>query len=500
MRTILGFDIGGSKINIVEGNFKGEILRYKTLLNKDEEFSSIFNKMVRMGKKFINSAEENSTKIIAISVSIGGPLIINKGIILDPPNLSTYKNFNLKKELSNALDLPVFIEHDGNAGALAEFMFGAGIGKKNLIFLTLGTGLGAGIIINGNIYHGTTDTAGEVGHIRIAEQGPTAYRKSGSWEGVSSGVGLVKLLHYKFPSDYPTDITTRKVIQLGLNGDCKIQGVLQELGEWLGKGIAILVDVLNPELVVVGTLGYILGDIILAPARKVVAEEALQISAKACKIVPAKLGQSLGNVASLMAAINHFRVNEYFTKQDQKFYRFKERKNTRNNTLTLLSEKIEKAGNEIINALMNDRKLIVFGNGGSATQAQHFVGELIGRYKLERGPLPAISLSADGGLLSCIGNDYSFEDIFHRQVLAIANEGDVVIGITTSGKSENVVRGLKTAKEKNALTICLTGKSGLDQLSVDYEINVTSEYTAIVQEEHLFIIHSWCEIVDEKFK
>lgn len=497
MQTILGYDVGGSKINVVEGNAQGQILRYETLSNLNKGFPYIYEKMVELGRHYINTS--NNNEIVAVSVSIGGPLNINEGIILSPPNLSTWKNIHLKEQLSQSLGLPVYIEHDGNAGALAEHKFGAGEGADNLVFLTMGTGLGAGIILNGKIYHGSTDTAGEVGHIRISEDGPLAYGKAGSWEGVASGVGFVELLHKRFPGEYPEDISPRDLIGLGLEGDPQVMEVVTELGEWLGRGIAIIVDILNPEIVIIGTLGYIFGDLILDPAKKTMKEEALHVPANICQIVPAKLRDSLGNVSSLMAAISEHRFQDDDTRSRLKLDLLEERETTRQTTMGELSRIIDQTGLELINTLRNGKKIIVFGNGGSATQAQHLVGELLGRYRKERKPLPALALSADGGVVTCIGNDYKFEDIYSRQLEALVEEGDLVIGLTTSGKSKNVLKGLRKGAEKKAKTIALTGKAGLLQGNVDYEIKIASKTTAIIQEEHLLIIHYWCEIIDEAF-
>src|SRR4029079_4246656 len=118
-------------------------------------------------------------------VSIGGPLDIERGIIKSPPNLPGWDNIPLKDRLTERLNLPVYVEHDGNAGALAEYLFGAGAGegKRNVIFLTMGTGLGAGLILEGRIYRASTDTAGEVGFIHVADDPPAAYGKAGTWEG-----------------------------------------------------------------------------------------------------------------------------------------------------------------------------------------------------------------------------------------------------------------------------------------------------------------------------
>jgi D-sedoheptulose 7-phosphate isomerase len=141
-------------------------------------------------------------------------------------------------------------------------------------------------------------------------------------------------------------------------------------------------------------------------------------------------------------------------------------------------------------------KILAFGNGGSATQASHVVEELIGRFKETRRALPAISLVGDAGVITCIANDFGYGALFERQVQALATRGDAVIGITTSGKSENVLRGFKAAKEKSATTIALCGKNGLQGADADHVVAVPSEVGAYIQEVHLMLLHVWCNAID----
>ena len=160
-------------------------------------------------------------------------------------------------------------------------------------------------------------------------------------------------------------------------------------------------------------------------------------------------------------------------------------------------ESIEK----IISCLENDKKIVIFGNGGSAADSQHMAAEFIGRYKIERKSLPAISLTTDSSILTSIGNDYSFSEVFSRQCESIVNTNDVVIGISTSGKSENVRKGLLEAKKHGAMTIGILGKDGGNIKDVcDISIIVKEDDTARIQEAHRVIIHIICEFVEKKIK
>ena len=163
-------------------------------------------------------------------------------------------------------------------------------------------------------------------------------------------------------------------------------------------------------------------------------------------------------------------------------------------------KEINSAVNMIIKTIEKGKKIVIFGNGGSAADAQHMAAEFVGRYLIERDSLPAIALTTDTSALTGIGNDYGFEKVFARQCDALVNNGDLVIAISTSGKSPNIIEGIKTSKNKNAKIILLTGKNNnkLKHLT-DITIRVPSNETPRIQESHRIIIHIMCEFVEKHF-
>jgi D-sedoheptulose 7-phosphate isomerase len=161
-----------------------------------------------------------------------------------------------------------------------------------------------------------------------------------------------------------------------------------------------------------------------------------------------------------------------------------------------LREPSDAVAAELIACIGRGGKILAFGNGGSATQASHLVEELIGRFKETRRALPAISLVGDAGVVTCIANDFGYESLFERQVEALVTRGDAAVGITTSGRSENVLRGLKAARERKATTIALCGQAGLQSGDADHVIAVPSDVGAYVQEVHLMLLHVWCIAID----
>ena len=306
--TILGLDIGGTKTACVEGTREGAILQRVELETRAvEPFAAAFPRIVAAARSVVDAAAQAGRSIAAVSVSIGGPLRIAEGVLINPPHLPGWHNQPLKVELERAFPgLPVRVEHDGNAGALAEFHFGVGKGRtdlRHLIFLTFGTGIGAGLIVNGDVLRGATDTAGEVGHWRLAEDGPLGFGKRGSWESFASGAGLVELAAQVNPVRWPQSTPIRTVVEAMLAGDAEALQVAEAAGHWMGRGLALLVDAFNPQVIVFGSLGVVLGERVLGPARTVLEAEALPQAVAACTLAPCALGSGIGDVAALMAVL-----------------------------------------------------------------------------------------------------------------------------------------------------------------------------------------------------
>jgi glucokinase len=255
----------------------------------------------------------------AIGVSCGGPLDRISGVVQAPPNLSTWVNVPVTEILHNEFAVPCRLENDANAGAVAEHRFGAGRGSQHMVFLTLGTGLGAGIIANGRLYHGANDMAGEIGHVRLTRTGPVGYRKAGSAEGWASGGGMAQLAarmvtdaekrgrHSALTAllNNSGAITAHDVAVIAQSGDALARQILRTSGRKLGAALAILVDVLNPECIVMGGLAMRLGEVILGPARQILEREALSQSVQACRIVAAALDENIGDIAALCVALGN---------------------------------------------------------------------------------------------------------------------------------------------------------------------------------------------------
>jgi len=180
----VGVDIGGTKCAVVLGNDNGDILK-KTRFDTTS-YKETF-------KKICDAIADITDEYSAIGISCGGPLSSKTGTIMSPPNLPDWDNVPITKMLNERFNVPVFLQNDADACALAEWKYGAGKGSENMIFLTFGTGIGAGLILGGRLYSGTCDCAGEIGHVRMTESGPVGFGKEGSFEGYCSGSGIAQL-------------------------------------------------------------------------------------------------------------------------------------------------------------------------------------------------------------------------------------------------------------------------------------------------------------------
>ena len=297
---IIGCDIGGTKTAVVAGGMGGDIMHREQFLT--EPGRGLDDLLARIKECGDRATARMGAPPRCVSVSIGGPLDVLRGIVKSPPNLPGWNDVPLKELLSRHFRLPVYVEHDGNAGALAEWYFGAGRGFRNIVFITMGTGFGAGLILDGRLYRGTSDVAGEIGHLRVAEDGPDCYGKRGSLEGYGSGTGIARLARMMYPLLWDENATVIDVHDAYGRGSVEAASVFSRAATGLGRGLAIVADTLNPERIILGGIGMRLEDALVRPARRVFEEESLPDARRVCQVVPAGLGERIGDIASLCAA------------------------------------------------------------------------------------------------------------------------------------------------------------------------------------------------------
>ncbi len=312
---LLGFDIGGTKCAVITAEWDGSRIQ---LLKKDK---CPTDKTVAPAK-FIDRLMEMADALLdekpdAIGISCGGPLDSRRGIILSPPNLQGWDNIEIVSQIREHYGVPVHLQNDANACAVAEWKFGAGKGCNNVVFMTFGTGLGAGLILDGKLYSGTNDNAGELGHIRLDRFGPVGFGKAGSFEGFCSGNGIGQLgytmalekvqqgtypLYFK-PGMSAADVTAKTVADAADAGDETAIEVYRTCGEYLGRGLSIVIDLLNPEVIVIGSVFARSHHLLWEPAKQMIEKEALYLSRDCCRVVPAALGEQIGDYAAIATAL-----------------------------------------------------------------------------------------------------------------------------------------------------------------------------------------------------
>ena len=314
----IGLDIGGTKCAVCIGEVKDGVL---TLIDK-EKFATgkgrdpyeVLAELYTHSVSVLETHGMSFSDIAGIGISCGGPLDASRGVILSPPNLPGWDHIEIVKYFEEKTGVKTYLQNDANACAVAEWKFGAGrdpeTGKcvDNMIFCTFGTGLGAGLILNGRLYSGTSDMAGEVGHIRLAPDGPVGYGKAGSFEGFCSGGGIAEMSKqmlsiYNGMTSIPRDnVTAKTVAQEAEKGDKLAGAIYRRCAEKLGMALSVLIDILNPEKIVIGSIYERSGHLLESTMREVIEREALSLSAQVCEIVPAMLGDSIGDYAAIGVA------------------------------------------------------------------------------------------------------------------------------------------------------------------------------------------------------
>ncbi|HKR26773.1 MAG TPA: ROK family protein [Acidobacteriaceae bacterium] len=310
--VLVGVDIGGTKTAVVLSKSPPEVIwRSQFPTRPDLGPDQAVEKIVGL---ICQGLTQTAAAPASIGVSCGSPLDRVAGVIQRPPNLDSWDNVPIKDILEKKFGVRCMVENDANAGAVAEHQFGAGRGCQHLVFVTMGTGFGAGLILNGHIFRGACAMAGEIGHVRLTPDGPNGYGKAGSLEGWASGAGMARhgreMVRAAIAAGSPTalaenvDCLTARDIGAALAaGDPLAIRIVQETGRRLGDALALLVDLLNPERILIGGLALRLGEHLLGPARERMLEEALPAAANACRIGPAELGESIGDVAALGVAM-----------------------------------------------------------------------------------------------------------------------------------------------------------------------------------------------------
>lgn len=307
MKRYLGIDIGGTKCAASIGNSDGRILgqrKFPTPRLAEEALRLL----LQQAQVLLN--EHGGVE--AVGIVCGGPLNRATGQVLSPPNLPGWDNVPVTAYFSDRLGLPAFLQNDANGGAVAEWLYGAGKGSRNMMFCTMGTGFGCGLILEGRLFEGTNGNAGELGHVRLSRQGPAGYGKTGSVEGWCSGGGIAQLAEMRIETCRAQgdqtellkckQLTAHAVAAAAENGDIVALEIFSEVSHRLGTALSLAVDLLNLEKVVIGGIFARRESLIRPSMEAAMAEECLPGAMAVCEVLPAALGESIGDVAALTVA------------------------------------------------------------------------------------------------------------------------------------------------------------------------------------------------------
>ena len=300
--TILGLDVGGTKL--ASGVFRDDALEAfrVTPAEAHEGPDAMIARLIALGTESLAEAGLRPADVSAIGVACGGPLDPERGIVFSPPNLPGWDGVPLAARLSAAFNVPVVIENDANAAALGEWRFGAGRGVDDLVYLTVSTGIGGGVVSGGRLVRGATGNAAELGHITAVPGGRPCgcLRRLGCVEAYASGTSIAARA---IDAGMPPTTTAKEVVAAVHAGDATAAQVWSETTAILGGAIASLVNAFDPALVVLGGGVTQAGDILFEPVREIVRREAFEPMASSVAVAPAALGREVGVWGAVAVAL-----------------------------------------------------------------------------------------------------------------------------------------------------------------------------------------------------
>ncbi len=317
---VLGIDLGGTKILSAVSDSEGKMLSHDhgiTPAVKGTE--AVIQSITESAHRALEQARVDISRLDAIGVGAPGLSNPETGILFTSPNLPGWRDVPLRDILEDKLGKKTFLINDANAAALGEFYFGAARGARNFVYVTISTGIGGGIVIDGKIYTGALGAAGEVGHMTIDDKGPLCNcGNRGCWETLASGTALAREARHRIKQGVKTRIldradgdiekvTAQVIHAAAVQGDSLAKELIMQTGYYVGVGLANLINIFNPELIVIGGGLSNMGDLLLGPARKVAEERAFKIAFRAVRLAPAQLERDSGVLGAAAFALQEMK-------------------------------------------------------------------------------------------------------------------------------------------------------------------------------------------------
>ena len=317
MKYLLGVDLGGTNILVALAEKGGRILRLQEFLTGAAAGrENVWHNLLAGLDEVLGREKVNRDKLAGIGVCAAGFIDFYSRTVISSPNLPGWEGFSLEKELERKLNLPVLVENDANAAAYGEFVFGAGAGKRNMVNITLGTGIGGGIIIEGEIYRGSGGFAGEIGHLPILPGGPPCgCGRRGCLESLASGSAIARegraliikgsrtILREMLGDE--EELTAYHVFEAAKEGDAEAARIVENAACYLGRALAAVVNLLNPEVISIGGGMAAAGKVIFDPVRRYLKEMSIRPAGEMVRLVPAVLGEKAG-IRGMLALLEQF--------------------------------------------------------------------------------------------------------------------------------------------------------------------------------------------------
>ena len=306
-QAVVGVDVGGTKTLLALVDPGGGVRARRRVETPQRGPEDLVQVLVRELEALLEQAGRRREDVLGLGVGAPGPLDPRSGVVFEPPNLAGWRDVPLAAMLQEAAGIPTWVENDANAAALAEAWVGVGTGVRDLIYITVSTGIGGGLILDGELYHGVSGTAGEVGHMTVEPEGPLCgCGRRGHLEAVASGGAIARMAQEAVRAGRETRLsalpsqalTAEAVAEAAAQGDALAREIYARAGSYIGLAVASLVNVLNPAMVVFGGGVSKAGDLLLEPVRRVVRERAFRRPAQAAQIVPAGLGDDVGVIGA----------------------------------------------------------------------------------------------------------------------------------------------------------------------------------------------------------
>ena len=309
--SVLAVDIGGTKLAAGVVDADGKMLeRGEVPTLAHEGLESVLERIVGLGRDLLARAAAQKEPVQRIGIGCAGPVNLEAGKVFNPPNLPGWSEVSLVRHIESALGLPAVLENDANAAALGEFRYGAGRGARSLVYFTVSTGIGGGIILDGKVWHGLKDAAGEVGHMTVCPDGPVCgCGNRGCLEAMASGPSIARWASEAVAAGRPTRlrevpvVTSADVVRLAQEGDAVAREVWDAAGKYLGIGVAAVITILAPERVVLGGGVTRAGDFLFEPLRAEVRRRVKLVPIESVPILPAALGPDVGILGAAAVAM-----------------------------------------------------------------------------------------------------------------------------------------------------------------------------------------------------